>query len=496
MLRSPASSRAPVGAALLLATLAVVASLAGARAERADAAKASLPPLRTGVSYIYGTDPIEFQQVAATGAKWALTPLKWWDVAPKAEPASWNPEDPADSHYDWEFVDLWVTHALEAGLTPVLQVRGAPPWGQNCPAPYPRDAPCKPDPAKVAAFSKAAATRYSGHFGGLPRVRYWQGLNEPNLSLFFNPQFENSKAVSPALYRQLINSIYAAIKSVDPTNIVLAGGLGPIAVPKYTIGPMRFTRELLCMKGRQNPKPTAGDCEGGVHFDIFDMHPYTTGGPTHEGGPDDVQLGDIPKLQALLAAADKAGRIKGNKFKKTPLWITELSWDSNPPDPGGLDPKIEAQWTSEALYRTWKQGVKNFFWFSLVDFEPEEGLPFNESLESGLYFYAPNLAERRPKEFVPAFRFPFVAYPGKEGLLYWGRTPTSTRGKVTIQTQKGGAWVNAGQARADAHGMFTATLKTHYGRSKKGAVRAVYGGEESAPFPMRPVGDFLQPPFG
>lgn len=492
MSRALGKSRVGAGAGLLLAGLAVLAILAGYCADRADAA---MRPLTTGVSYVYGNEPLEFEHVKSTGAQLALTPLKWWDVAPRNLPAHWNPEDPADPNYNWNEADLWVIHAVQAGLTPVLQVRGAPDWAQQCPPPYLHDAPCKPDPAALAAFSRAAAQRYGGHFGGLPRVQYWQGLNEPNLSLFFNPQFEGGKPASPDLYRKLINSFYAAIKSVDPTNLVLAAGLGPIGVPRYTIGPMRFTRLLLCMTGRQNPHPTRGSCEGGVHFDIFDVHPYTTGGPTHQGGADDVELGDIAKLRGLLAAADRAGRIKG-AFKHTPLWITELSWDSKPPDPGGLEMKIECQWAAEALYRSWLAGVDNFFWFSLVDFEPEPNVPFGESLESGLYFWAPTLAEQQPKEVLYAFRLPFVAFHRQNGLFFWGRTPTSKGGRVAIQVQRGGHWRRVTVLRADSHGMFSAVLKSQYGRNKKGAVRARYLGENSIPFPMRPVGDFLQPPFG
>ncbi len=491
MSRPSAISPARFAAGLLAGLLMLAFPLA-----QADRAGAKMRPLKTGVSYVYGNQPLEFEHVKAAGAKLTLTPLRWANVAPNNPPASWNPEDPNDPHYDWKEADTWVVNATAAGLVPMLQVRGAPAWAQNCPTPFPEDAPCKPDPAKLAAFSKAAAIRYSGNFAGLPRVRYWQGLNEPNLSIFFNPQYEGDKAASPHLYRQLINSFYAAIKAVAPSNVVIAAGLGPIAVPKYTIGPMRFTRELLCMAGRRKPRPTKGSCEGGVHFDILDIHPYTTGGPTHKGGLDDVQLGDIAKLKHLLQAADKAGRIKGNLYRKTPLWIIELSWDTAPPDPGGLPMHIASQWTAEALYRTWKAGVSHFFWYSIVDPEPEPQYAFHETLQSGLYFWDPNLAAQQPKEVLYAFRFPFVAFPERKGLLVWGRTPTSGAGRVVIEGKRGGKWRRLGKVGAGAGGMFGAVLKTGFGANKKGAVRARYVNESSVPFPMRPVGDFYQPPFG
>jgi hypothetical protein len=326
-------------------------------------------------------------------------------------------------------------------------------------------------------------------------VRFWQALNEPNLTLFFVPQFRHGKLASPRLYRRLINSFYFAVKSVHRSNLVLAAGLGPIAVPHLTIGPMRFTRELLCMRGRRDPKPTRSSCEGGVHFDIFDIHPYTTGGPTHKGKADDVQLGDLEKLQELLAAADRAGRIKG-RFKRTPLWITEVSWDSKPPDPGGVPMPILKRWTAEALYRAWRAGVSRFFWYGLRDDPPNPSRPSHETYEFGLYFRGATIAEDRPKPHMYAFRFPFVAYSQKDGFSFWGRTPISRGGLVRIQIHKGGNWRTVAAVRADRHGIFEGEVEGFYGRKKRGMVRARYRKEIAVPFSLKPVRDFWQPPFG
>jgi hypothetical protein len=479
---------------LLLGALALLLAW-GLGASRAAPAQAAIQPLTTGVSYVYDNDAAAFENVRRTGSKFAQTPLRWASVAPAHPPAVWDPTSPTDPNYNWGEIDLWVIRAVQAGLEPVLQVRGAPLWAQRCLGPRETDAPCNPDPDALAAFTTAAARRYSGQLPGLPRVRYWQGLNEPNLSLFFNPQYEGDKPVSPLLYRTLINRFYAAVKAVDPANLVIAAGLGPIAVPKFTIGPLRFTRLLLCMRGHNHPRPAPGDCEGGVHFDIFDMHPYTTGGPTHEGGVNDVELGDLRKLTTLLAAADKAGRIKG-VYNHTPLWIMEFSWDSNPPDPGGLPMKIETRWTAEALYRSWSAGIDYFFWYSLRDSPSEPQLPFSQTDQSGLYFRGPTVAQDQPKEFLSAYRFPFVAYPRTKGLFFWGRTPNSGPGRVVVQVLKRGHWRKAFATQASSEGMFRGSIGIRYGRNKKGSVRAVYSGQSSVPFSMHPVGDFPQPPFG
>jgi hypothetical protein len=475
----------PVALAAALLSLAAQAPAAQAR------------PLVTGISGIGEYQPDVFGEARSSGAGMVRLALYWEDVAPKQQPANWQPSNPADPHYNWSYIDSGVTEAVKAGLTPILLVDGAPLWAQRCKSPPGIQASnlCDPDPAALEAFAKAAAGRYSGHFGGLPRVQYWQGLNEPNLTLFFFPQFEGNGPVSPYLYRQLINAFYDGIKSVDPSNLVLAAGLGPIAVPKWTIGPMRFARLLLCMHGVKDPHPTKGDCEGGVHFDIFDIHPYTTGGPTHEGGVNDLELGDLAKISTLLSAADRAGRIKGS-LGHTELWNTEFSWDSNPPDPGGLAMKILSRWTAEALYRSWRVGMTHFFWYSIRDDPLQPNRPFSETLQAGLFYRGATVAQDQPKEVFYAFRFPFVAYPTKKGLSFWGRTPTSQSGKVSIQLWRRGSWQKALTATANEVGIFQGILHRDYGSNKKGLARAVYNGQAGVPFSMRPVKDFRQPPFG
>ena len=482
---------------LRLAALAIaLAAVPAVAARPAVAASTRADALQTGVSYVGESAPLAFRGVRRAGARLVQTTVAWRLIAPPVEPASWNPADPADPHYDWGSLDEWVTNAVAADLTPVLELTSAPGWAQGCEAEGIRSlAVCRPDPAALAAFATAAARRYGGHFGGLPRVRYWQGLNEPNLSLFFNPQLEAGRPVSPDLYRRLLDAFYSAVKRVERSNLVLAAGLGPVGVPGYTIAPLRFARLLLCMRGRRRPRPTRHGCEGGVHFDIFDVHPYTTGGPTHRGRGDDVEIADLPKLQRLLRAAEEAGRIRG-AFRRTPLWVTEFSWDSDPPDPGGLPMPILARWTAEALHAAWRAGVTRFFWFSLRDQAPNPSRPFSETLESGLYFRGATLAEDVPKRQLYAFRFPLVARARAGAIRFWGRTPSSRAGPIEIQVRRGGRWLGFAALRAGPGGVFRGAVESAYGRRGRGAVRAVYRGEASLPFSLRPLPDFHQPPFG
>jgi hypothetical protein len=470
---------------LLVAALAILVALP---------ASSSARTLSTGISGLYNFGPDAMNQAHTAGAGFLRVVIPWRAVAPRNKPDSWNPSDPADPAYDWWETDERMSRAAAAGFVPFALVTEAPGWAERC-QPETRLSACNPDPDAFADFAHAAAVRYSGNFRGLPKVQYWQPINEPNLSFFFNPQYgENGKPVSPGLYRVLLNRFSAAVKGVDSANLIVGGGLGPIAVKPYTIGPMQFTRELLCMEGVKEPKKAKGACQGGVHFDIFDIHPYTTGGPNHKGHGNDVQMGDLGKLQTLLKAAKRAGRIVSGG-KSVPLWITEFSWDTKPSDPGGLAMKIATRWVPEALYRAWQAGVSAFFWYGLYD-DPPNG-NFKTSLQSGLYFTGPTVAENTPKEILFAFRFPFVAYAEEKGLSFWGRTFSGRPGKVTIQTFGGGKWHTVATVKAKAGGIFKGLLKGNaYGADRKGAVRAVFAGEESLPFKMQPVKEFRQPPFG
>jgi hypothetical protein len=80
-----------------------------------------------------------------------------------------------------------------------------------------------------------AAVRYDGRFPDplkpgafLPRVRYWQPWNEPNLSYYLSPQWTRTGGrwapASAGIYRGLLNAFYAAVKRVSSSNFVVTAG--------------------------------------------------------------------------------------------------------------------------------------------------------------------------------------------------------------------------------------------------------------------------------
>ena len=131
------------------------------------------------------------------GATIVRVNLVWSQVAPADPPSSFNPADPASPGYNWSAVDASVRDLTSQGLQVLLNISGAPTWAEG-PGPPPDVQPgtWRPDPAQFASFATAAALRYDGRFPDplhpgafLPRVRYWQPWNEPNLAIYLSPQW-------------------------------------------------------------------------------------------------------------------------------------------------------------------------------------------------------------------------------------------------------------------------------------------------------------------
>jgi len=256
-----------------------------------------LRPLVTGV-----TDPetfssanaaVAFRRVRASGATTAVLTLDWSAVAPSgaSPPAGFDASDPGDARYHWAAIDRQVSLAVRTKLDPIIDIVDAPRWAQ----PRTAKAPYQPDPAAFGDFAHAAALRYSGGYAMLPRVRYWEAWNEPNLTTFLLPQFLDGRPFSPGWYRTMVNAFAAGVHSAARGNVVIAGATAPFAdrgvdeVADW--GPLTFMRDLLCLSASLQPT-----CSDKITFDVWSTHPYTSGGPKHHAfRRDDVSLGDLPQ---------------------------------------------------------------------------------------------------------------------------------------------------------------------------------------------------------
>ena len=129
-----------------------------------------------------------FEEAVEARAGVARINLSWRGIV------SGHPEDPrnpADPAYDFSAIDTAVSAADQRGLDVLITIYSAPDFAEGSNRPN-GAAPgtWKPDPGAFGDFATAVASRYSGNFAGLPRVRYFQAWNEPNLSVYLTPQYK------------------------------------------------------------------------------------------------------------------------------------------------------------------------------------------------------------------------------------------------------------------------------------------------------------------
>ena len=258
-----------------------------------------------------------------------------------------------------------------------------------------------PKAAALGDFAHALATRYDGT-NGLPAEHVFQVWNEPNLSLDLGP-------VSASAYRGMVNAFANAVHGVDSSNLVVAGALDPFGHPKgkkqkwYSVCAARLhALAALPLEGLTS----AFDLPQRRPLRRWSHHPYTFGGPFgHATHPDDVELGDLPRMRAVLKAGVRLHHVVSAHPVK--FWVTEFGWDSSPPRPHAAPMGLAARWTAESLHQMWRSGVSLVTWFDLQDRRSPS--PY----QSGLYFHSSSLEKARPKPVRTAFRFPFVAYLGR-----------------------------------------------------------------------------------
>jgi hypothetical protein len=474
-----------------LAALAVALALPALAPAGAHGAR----PLQTGIvdgEGVFGSQPaLAFARMRAAGATTVRLYVPWPEIAPAGavKPPGFDPANPADPHYRWATLDRQIRLAVANRLQPIISPVKAPSWAERGPRGDLPGGTIRPDPAEFAAFGRALALRFSGRFGGLPRVRFYVPWNEGNVVLHLSPQFEaDGRYVAPELYRALVEGFGAAVRSVHADNLVIAGALSSFTNP-LSSAPLAFMRALFCLSPQNTPLPGCRPLE----IDIWSHHPYTSGGPDHRAArANDVSLPDLPKMQRVLGAARRAGTLVSPRGLQ--LWVTEFSWDTRPPDPGAVPMRLHSRWVAEALYRLWRLGVSNVIWFSLRD-QALNGLQHHQVYQSGLWFRcAGGFRCDRPKPSMTAFRFPFVAYRAGGRALVWGRTPWGRPGRVIVEQRVGGRWVRLAVLRTDRNGIFTARPAIR-GRGDLRA-RLVGGRDRSLAFSLTRPPDFPVRPFG
>lgn len=434
-------------------------------------------------------DPLQLSEAmpkaqAAGGSIWRFAVL-WKNVAGPKPDRSADSRDPAWAGYDWTAVDRTVRAIDAAGMKALPYVRRAPTWaegsGRPAESPLVPAGTWRPSPTYLGAFAEALAKRYDGTYpdplnpgATLPRVKYFQAWNEPNLYTDLTPQWRKSKGrwrpASPSHYRKMANAFYEGVNDGQRTAKVISAGTGPFGDLEDgdpRMPPVRFWRELLCVRDGKVPK--ARKC-GVVRFDAIAHHPYPIGPPRRKArNDDDAVVPDVRKITRLTPAAMRAGSLRP-KTKRKQLWITEYAWESTP-DPDGVSLSEQAQYLQASLYVLWQQKAKYIVWWQFRDQAPRPS--FAATFQSGIFARGDTVAQDEPKPAYTAFRFPFTAYRTNGVARLWGKTPDDR--SVTIQARQGGRWVTATKLKAGSNHIFTGRLRVGPNTS----LRAVAGPDTS-----------------
>jgi hypothetical protein len=294
-----------------------------------------------------------FERLKRGGVDSVRIPIFWGNVQPVQ-----------GGGFDWSSVDGSVAAASSAGLEVLPFLYGAPAWavppavvpGSGGAVRAPKFLPVNSGVQRLGwqRFVSEAAFRYgpNGSFWAThpavpPRpIRTWQVWNEPNFKYFV-------VRPNPTEYGKLVQMSHAALRSVDPGAKVILAGL--------------FSKPLEATFKRRPPQAYfAADFLNRMYlttpgikrkFHGVALHPYT--GSYRNFTP------YIEEFRDVLEAHRDAG--KG-------LWLTEVSWSSEAPQPRNSFNKGRAGQAAQlkgafglirANQRKWR--VQRVYWFSVED---------------------------------------------------------------------------------------------------------------------------------
>jgi hypothetical protein len=461
-----------VGAVALLATLTIFAAMAGGASARGlktgfidDEAFAS-PDSSVRAAWL--------DRAKSGGAGLIRINVDWRSVAGSKPLLATNPADPA---YDFGSIDSAVRDARARGLDVMLTAYDAPDWatGKNRPNTIPPGA-WKPDPNAFGQFGQALAKRYSGGFLGLPRVRYFEAWNEPNLSNYLAPQWKGKAEAGPARYVRMLNSFYSGVHKGQQGAKVIGGVTSPFGDSRghplikgqQRMRPLVFLRNLFCLK--RNLKPSR--CKSKPHLDVLSHHPVNIlNSPKRSAvSGDDVEIADFHKVRKVLHAAEHAKHVRPGGHH--PLWATEIWWITDPPNRIGVSTKKQAKWLEQGLYLLWKQGASVVLNYEIRDIAYDPGQPPRAQVTSGVFFH-----NGKKKPAYRSFRFPFVTHrKSKHKVAAWGKAPQS--GKLQIQVKKQGKWRTKKKLNVHQGRLFKPSLRLRGGAT----LRASVGHSKSLPW--------------
>lgn len=301
-----------------------------------------------GLPYFNQADlDIYFSQLKELGVTWVRYDFEWGLI-----------QKNGSTSFDWSGTDRIVQTASKYGINTLGTIAYAPAWARlsACSGEF----ACAPaDPSAFGLFAGQIASRYAS-LG----VHYWEIWNEQNIVVFWKP------APNVNSYVAILKSAYENIKKVDPSAIVLSGGLAIAGDEDNNIAPITFISAMY-------------DSDTTKDFDGIAIHPYTY--PALASYP--ASWNHWLKINAIRQLMITHG--DSNK----PLWLTEYGAPTGGPgsshDTTQLDNFIYGKdFMTETAQEMMMNDVLSlfsqlqgpsgpFFWYSLKDNGSDKSTPEN-----------------------------------------------------------------------------------------------------------------------
>ncbi len=241
----------------------------------ADGVKAMWGPyLRNGVSL--------FPAYRELGVTIYQDDLRWNEIAPHRPR---HPRSPSDPAYRWPTeVTNAVREAQQYHMGVALQIIYSPHWANgNKPPQW-----ATFNPQSYANFAIAASRRY-------PSVHLWMIWGEPDRSHNFRPltparpyiPLNARQRIAPHLYSRILDAAYAALKSVNPANLVI-GGMTDTAA---SISPEQWIENMRLPNGTP------------PRLDLYGHNPFNIRAPDLSNPPSgfgQIDFSDLGRLTELV----------------------------------------------------------------------------------------------------------------------------------------------------------------------------------------------------
>ena len=268
----------------------------------------------------------------------------------------WPLIEPKRDEYNWSGLDYVAANSAENGIEVLPFLYGTPEWARGGCKGLAEDVCERYPPLKKNAaaawqdFLRDFVERYGpqGSFWSNPTDSYdppyvpitqMQIWNEPSSLTYWKPK------PKPKQYAKLVRLSSAAINSVDPSVEVVLAGIFPSPEGGKQF---RFTNFLERFYDARGIKKS---------FDIAAFHPYA------------ATLGRLRNQIQTIRRAMREGGVGGKR-----LWVSEIGWGSDPPQPGrplikGVDGQrslLEQSFKLLEARRTgWK--IEGVLWYSWRD---------------------------------------------------------------------------------------------------------------------------------